>query len=144
MASSAVRTRLELPSTKFLVKHLSESVTKTNHTDIPNLNVWSLYDYLIFSIVWIQGQITQINEETDSFVIDDGSGKADVIGMRTIPAGCVKPQVGRYVMVTGEFVQQNPRPRVKIMKIQDLSRDEIAKASWRFEVQHLHKYLSSC
>lgn len=141
----SAKSRLNLPARKCLAEHLSSASPISNDTTISNLNVWKLDSGVDFSIVWLQGRVLHISPETDSFSVDDGTGVVDVLGVSSIPAGCPKPTVGLYAMVIGELVQQKPRPRVKVMKLQNLSKDEAtAKSMWKLEVQDLHNFVAAC
>lgn len=43
-------------------------------------------------------------------------------------------------MVVGEVLQIEPKPRIKAMKIQDLTNDSNAASMWEFEVVDMYKF----
>ncbi|ELT95569.1 hypothetical protein CAPTEDRAFT_228754 [Capitella teleta] len=79
--------RLTLPARKMLVEHLcSASVLGINN----EIKQWTAFKDC-FSVVWLQGTVQEVNEQSDSFQLDDGSGVAMVTKVSTVHPGCPKP-----------------------------------------------------
>lgn len=123
------------------------AVPTINTTAISTLKAWKLTleagSSIDISIVWIQGKIDDVwleEEGVISFILNDGTGVAEVVKCSNVPTGSLDFSTGKYVMVVGEVLQIEPKPRIKAMKIQDLTNDSNAASMWEFEVVDMYKF----
>ncbi|KAK2162019.1 hypothetical protein LSH36_106g03013 [Paralvinella palmiformis] len=134
--------RLDVPARKVMIEKLSRAKRIINPTVIVDLCTWKINDEQIYSIIWIQGRVTNVHESGSGFFLDDGTSVAEV-DCSNLPAGCPKPELDIYMMVVGELLDIQPHPLVKAIKTQDLSDQSQAQAIWPLEVQDLEKFLTS-
>ncbi|XP_003964898.1 recQ-mediated genome instability protein 2 [Takifugu rubripes] len=98
---------------------------------------------LLVSLVWMQGTVMEVQLDRDSVLLMDETGTFTVQGVKGIPKGkpCLSP--GKYVMVMGVIQAASPEPRVRAVKMADLS--ELAalhRRTWKLEVEELQQVLA--
>ncbi|XP_023929905.1 recQ-mediated genome instability protein 2-like [Lingula anatina] len=136
--------KLSLPARKLLVQDLQycKQVSPATKDSEPAscVTYWTMSTNgkdVSFGMVWVQGVVKQVSEE-GFCMLDDGTGVVMIILHKLIPKGCSKVETGKYMMVVGSLLSAGDTPRVRAVKVQDLSPSQaIQQASWPLEVVDL-------
>ncbi|XP_069128178.1 recQ-mediated genome instability protein 2-like [Argopecten irradians] len=104
---------------------------------VKKTKTWQMYCHgrqCQISVVWIQGTVKEVDEGSDVFLIDDGTGVAKVLGSSKIPFLGQKIKVGQYIMVIGQLSSAGSIPQLRAIKVQNLSHMLEMDKSWSLEV----------
>ncbi|GAB1606455.1 recQ-mediated genome instability protein 2-like [Argonauta hians] len=125
----------ELPSWKFFISQLKTS-TVAAESSSGRSKVWLFRccgQEQQFTVVWIQGTVTQCPSDNNTIFLDDGTGRA-TIQCNTLPSQCKKLTTDQYGMVIGELLEAGDCPLIRAIKMQDLGSIPKASDLWKLEV----------
>lgn len=91
-------------------------------------------------LIWIQGNIVNVSESQNSFVINDGTGAAVIVSANKAPGYGTWITNGQYIMVIGEVLTTESNIEVRALKLTKLS-DLNAESSWKLEVKDFWNFL---
>ncbi|GFS38584.1 uncharacterized protein NPIL_572531 [Nephila pilipes] len=91
-------------------------------------------------LIWIQGNIVNVSESQNSFVINDGTEVAVIVSANKAPGYGAWITNGQYVMVIGEVVSIESNIEVRALKLTKLL-DPNAESLWKLEVKDFWNFL---
>ncbi|GFS51132.1 uncharacterized protein TNCV_3532481 [Trichonephila clavipes] len=131
----------EKPARKLFInqctKLVSEGLTTNKHRSWTVQHKGKKYSA---ELIWIQGNIVNVSESQNSFMINDGTGTAVITSANKAPGYGAWITNGQYIMVIGEVLTTESSIEVRALKLTKLS-DLNAESLWRLEVKDFWNFL---
>lgn len=132
---------LDLPSKKILIQDLAGCSRVKNEAGNKDANKkikeWMLYilgKTIKFSVVWLQGIVTQVENGEDCVIINDDTGEAKIVGCSKFPYMSSKLKTGQYVLIIGQLISSGNCPVLRALKVQNLNQMVDSQSTWKLEV----------